>query len=146
MAKNGFTLIELMMVSAIIGMLAAIALPKFANLVLRSKEAAAKGALGSLRSAMTLYYADNEGLYPAPMGGGLNLLSAGGKYMQSFPDFSIPLAANSHQAFALGPWYLSNGTDDAVAVLGYVVTYPISGHLRFNCTHMDSKENIWSRY
>lgn len=61
----GFTLIELMMVVAIIGLLGAIVLPKFADLIDRSREAALKGQLGSLRSALSIYYEDNEGISPA---------------------------------------------------------------------------------
>ncbi|HNG46017.1 MAG TPA: prepilin-type N-terminal cleavage/methylation domain-containing protein, partial [Elusimicrobiota bacterium] len=64
MKKNGFTLIELMLVVAIIGLLAAIAIPKFANLVVKSREAAMKGQLGAIRSALSIYYSDNEGFYP----------------------------------------------------------------------------------
>ena len=60
--RGGFTLIELMIVVAIIGLLAAIALPKFANLVTKAREATIKGKLGSLRSALSLYYADTAGL------------------------------------------------------------------------------------
>jgi prepilin-type N-terminal cleavage/methylation domain-containing protein len=62
--NRGFTLIELMIVSAVLAILAMIALPKFGNLVDRSREAAMKGILGSLRSALTIYSADNEGLLP----------------------------------------------------------------------------------
>ncbi|HND63455.1 MAG TPA: prepilin-type N-terminal cleavage/methylation domain-containing protein, partial [Elusimicrobiota bacterium] len=58
---RGFTLIELMLVVAIIGLLAAIAIPKFANLVVKAKEASVRGKIGSVRSAMSIYYADNEG-------------------------------------------------------------------------------------
>lgn len=61
---RGFTLIELMLVVAIVALLAAIAIPKFANLIDKAKEAGMKGNLGVLRSALTIYYADNEGLYP----------------------------------------------------------------------------------
>ncbi|MBK7546276.1 MAG: prepilin-type N-terminal cleavage/methylation domain-containing protein [Elusimicrobia bacterium] len=60
----GFTLIELMLVVAIIGLLASIAIPKFGKLIIRSKEAAVKGKLGSLRSAISIYYAENEGEFP----------------------------------------------------------------------------------
>jgi type II secretion system protein G len=59
--KKGFTLVELMIVIVIIGILAAIAIPKFADMVDKSKEGATKGQLTSLRSAINLYYSDNEG-------------------------------------------------------------------------------------
>ncbi|HND64395.1 MAG TPA: prepilin-type N-terminal cleavage/methylation domain-containing protein, partial [Elusimicrobiota bacterium] len=59
--RSGFTLIELMLVVAIIGLLAAIAVPKFANLVIKAKEASTRGKLGTVRSALSIYYADNEG-------------------------------------------------------------------------------------
>jgi prepilin-type N-terminal cleavage/methylation domain-containing protein len=61
--KSGFTLIELMIVVAIIGILASIAIPKFADLIRKSKEGATKGNLGSLRSALSIYYGDMEGTY-----------------------------------------------------------------------------------
>ena len=63
--RKGFTLIELMIVVAIIGILAAIAIPKFADLINKSKEGATKAGLSSLRSALQVYYGDNEGRFPA---------------------------------------------------------------------------------
>lgn len=67
--KKGFTLIELMIVVAIIGILAAIAIPKFADLIKKSKEGSTKGSLGALRSALTIYYGEQEGTYPNPLPG-----------------------------------------------------------------------------
>ena len=61
---QGFTLIELMIVISILGVLATIAIPKFANLIRKSREGATKGNLGSIRSAITIYYANNEGVFP----------------------------------------------------------------------------------
>lgn len=61
---GGFTLIELMIVVAILGLLALIAVPRFGQLIRKSNEAATRGHMGSVRSAVSIYYSGNEGLYP----------------------------------------------------------------------------------
>ena len=55
--SSGFTLIELVMVIAIIGILSSIALPKFFDLQTSAKIAATKGNLGALRSVLAIKYA-----------------------------------------------------------------------------------------
>ncbi len=58
--KNGFTLIELMIVVAIIGILAAIAIPNFMNYQCKAKQSEAKSNLGNIRSMQEAYYAEYD--------------------------------------------------------------------------------------
>jgi type IV pilus assembly protein PilA len=65
--QKGFTLIELMIVVAIIGILAAIAIPRFAQMLEKSREGATKGNLGSIKSAASIYYGDTQGTWPSTL-------------------------------------------------------------------------------
>ena len=57
--QKGFTLIELMIVIAIIGILAAIAIPQFTQYKAKSYNAAAKADLKNAYTAAQAYFADN---------------------------------------------------------------------------------------
>ena len=55
----GFTLIELVIVIVILGILAAVAIPKYEDMREQARTAALKGQLGSIRSAVAIQYARN---------------------------------------------------------------------------------------
>ncbi|WP_028323672.1 type IV pilin protein [Desulfatirhabdium butyrativorans] len=65
--ETGFTLIELMIVVAIIGILAAIAIPNFMNYQCKAKQSEAKSNLGNIRTAEEAYYAEKDS-YGATLG------------------------------------------------------------------------------
>jgi type IV pilus assembly protein PilA len=62
-SRKGFTLIELLIVVVIIGILAAIAIPKFANTKDKAYVAAMKSDLRNLATYEEQYAADNNGGY-----------------------------------------------------------------------------------
>jgi type IV pilus assembly protein PilE len=59
-SQKGFTLIELMIVVAIIGILAAVAMPAYSNYTLRGNIPNATSNLATARIAMEQYYQDNH--------------------------------------------------------------------------------------
>lgn len=146
--SKGFTLIELMIVVAIIGILAAIAIPQFANLVAKSQEGRTKANLGTIRSALSIYYGDSEGWYPvATSGSNLTVLSTGGRYLQSVPNSDLPKTTNSAGHASIntevgfpsgdaGGWAYDNG-GAASSTWGKVVV---------NCSHNDLRAQVWSGY
>jgi type IV pilus assembly protein PilA len=58
--RSGFTLIELLIVVVIIGILAAVAIPKFANSKLRASRSAGMADLHNLATGQEGFYADSN--------------------------------------------------------------------------------------
>lgn len=82
--QQGFTLIELMIVIAIIGILAAVALPAYQDYTVRAKASEIVLAASTCRTAITEYYQSGDAT-PAANGWGCESSGAGGssKYVKS---------------------------------------------------------------
>ena len=82
--RKGFTLIELLIVVVIIGILAAIAIPKFANTKEKAYVAAMKSDLRNLVTAQEAYFSDYGNLYaPATSNFGNNYKTSTGVSISS---------------------------------------------------------------
>lgn len=79
-AQKGFTLIELMIVVAIIGILAAVAIPAYQDYIARSQASEGATLLAGLKTPISEYYLSNGAV---PDMSDLGTVTSGGKYVAS---------------------------------------------------------------
>ncbi|BDU49570.1 prepilin-type N-terminal cleavage/methylation domain-containing protein [Haliovirga abyssi] len=74
--EKGFTLVELMIVVAIIAILAAVAIPQMGNQIRKAKDSAALGSIGAIRTTVSVMMTDNGGVAPSNFGEVFNGITA----------------------------------------------------------------------
>jgi type IV pilus assembly protein PilE len=113
---RGFTLVELMVTVAVIGILAAIAFPAYGDYIRRSRIAEGIGELSTVRVRMEQYYQDNRNYGPPAA-------TACGLTMPTTPSFNITCA----QAVGGQTFVITAAGTDAGGMSGYEFTIDQSG-------------------
>ena len=126
--SHGFTLIEVMIVVAIVGILAAIALPAYGDYVRRSKIVEATSNLSDMRTRMEQFFLDNRtylnagacgvpdrnlesfGFECRPTGGQNWTITATGKSTNGMGGFVYTLNQNNVRATTGTSWSVTSST------------------------------------
>lgn len=136
---SGFTLIELMIIVAIVAILTLIAVPKFGTLIRRANEAGTKGHLGSVRGAIRLYYMEMDQVYPLNFAA---LRYAGSKFITG----STPMYTGVHPVSDIVDDVPAKDATVDVGHWAYVSGGGDMGYFWAQCTHLDLSDKPWSSY
>lgn len=117
--REGFTIIELLVVMMIIGIITAIALPQYTKQVDKAKKSRAMVEIKSMKNAMEIYYAENS-VYPTGKAG-INAAMRdndvlGGKYGNATDPWGQPYyiatGISSYIIWSEGPDTADTAQDD----------------------------------
>ena len=137
--RAGFSQLELALFMAVLALGGALVVLRLPIYLQDKVDRETKGYLGAVRSALAIYYGDNEGIYPADLGS----LTVAGKYLMRIPELDLqvlhPKSDRVHTGpqapLDLGHW----GYDNSLGTANW-------GTLWIACTHTDTRGSAWSSY
>lgn len=128
--KSGFTLVELVIVIVVLGILAAVAIPRYFDLTGDANAAACKGALGGTRSAIAVSYGHSA----TPTGGGV----------AKFPTLAELTTPNTIMSPAVPDNPYSTSPVKNAVVVGVTPGTPVTAGTTGGWCYMEATGEFWA--
>ena len=139
--KKKINFVEIIVAISIILLLTLVFYPKFLDVIRKSNEATTRANLAALRSAIAVYYGDNEGSFPSE-NIVAELTGENGKYIKYIPEVYCPPYNNPNNDITTKP----TGNSGKWAYQVEDSADRQAGEIWIDCDKKDSKGIVWNTY
>ena len=140
--QKGFTLIELMIVVAIIGILAAVAIPAYQDYIARAQVSEAVSLMGSAKTPLAEYFAD-KGFWPTALSDVLG--NSSGKYTGAITGVDTGTINGTASSYSVEAT-MKTSTVNAAITGAQVRLHTVDAGKNWNCTVGAAATPISSKY